>query len=123
MNVYSCRHNYLDAEKKNQISSEVLIHDKPDESLQLEPLYNVVLIDDNDHTYDYVIEMLVNLFDHSKMKAFAMACEVDYSGRVIVFTTSKDEACRKRDQIHAYGPDWRLERSKGPMSSVVEPCE
>jgi ATP-dependent Clp protease adaptor protein ClpS len=29
---------------------------------ELTPLWHVVLLDDNDHTYDYVIEMLVRLF-------------------------------------------------------------
>jgi len=29
---------------------------------QLIPLYRVVLLDDNDHTYDYVIEMLQRIF-------------------------------------------------------------
>jgi ATP-dependent Clp protease adaptor protein ClpS len=31
------------------------------------------------------------------------------------------EAEFARDQIHAFGPDWRLARSKGSMSAVVEP--
>ena len=29
---------------------------------QITPLYNVVLLDDSTHTYDYVIEMLARLF-------------------------------------------------------------
>src|SRR5689334_15795158 len=29
---------------------------------QLTPLFHVVLLDDNDHTYDYVIEMLAAIF-------------------------------------------------------------
>ena len=32
---------------------------------QLTPLYNVVLLDDDDHTYEYVIEMLQKLFAFS----------------------------------------------------------
>ena len=48
------------------------------------PQYNVVLLDDNDHTYDYVIEMLMDIFRHSSQTAFEMACEVDAHGRVIV---------------------------------------
>jgi hypothetical protein len=40
------------------------------------PRYHVVLMDDDDHTYDYVIEMLMKLFGHSRERAFLMACEV-----------------------------------------------
>lgn len=84
------------------------------------PQYHVILLDDDDHTYEYVIEMLVQLFGHSPTRAFEMACEVDASGRVIVDTTTKERAELKRDQIHAYGPDWRIPRCKGSMSAKIE---
>jgi ATP-dependent Clp protease adaptor protein ClpS len=87
-----------------------------------QPPYNVILLDDNDHTYDYVIEMLQKLFGHAKERAFQMAKEVDTTGRVIVETTTLERAELKRDQIHAYGADWRLERSKGSMSAKIEPA-
>lgn len=87
------------------------------------PKYHVVLLDDDDHTYDYVIEMLMQTFRHSRMTAFRMACEVDSAGRVIVDTTTKERAELKRDQIHAYGPDWRIPRCKGSMSALIEPAD
>lgn len=87
------------------------------------PRYNVVLLDDDDHTYEYVIEMLRKLFGHSHETAFQMACEVDNAGRVIVDTTSQERAELKRDQIHAYGADWRIPRCKGSMSAIIEPAE
>lgn len=86
------------------------------------PPWHVVLLDDDDHTYDYVIEMLGKLFGHSAQTAYKMACEVDTTGRVIVETTTLERAELKRDQIHAYGRDWRLERSAGSMSAIVEPA-
>lgn len=84
------------------------------------PLYHVVLLDDDDHTYEYVIEMLCRVFRYSKDAAYRMACEVDGTGRAIVETTVLERAELRRDQIHAYGPDWRLERSAGSMSAVLE---
>jgi ATP-dependent Clp protease adaptor protein ClpS len=87
------------------------------------PRYNVILLDDNDHTYDYVIEMLVQLFNHSPIVAYEMACEVDSTGRVIVDTTHKERAELKRDQILAFGPDWRLTRSQGSMEAILKPAE
>lgn len=87
-----------------------------------QPPYNVILHNDDDHTYQYVIEMLGKLFGHSPLKAFVMAKEVDTTGRVIVDTTTKERAELKRDQIHAYGADWRLERCKGSMWATLEPA-
>jgi ATP-dependent Clp protease adaptor protein ClpS len=87
------------------------------------PQYHVVLLDDDEHTYDYVIEMLNDIFGHSLEKAYKMACLVDLRGRVVVDTTHLDRAELKRDQIHAYGADWRMENSVGGMSAVIEPAE
>jgi len=87
------------------------------------PLWHVILLDDDDHTYDYVIEMLQKLFHYNRQTAYRMAVEVDATGRVIVDTTVRERAELKRDQIHAYGADWRLERCKGSMSAVIEPAE
>lgn len=84
------------------------------------PPYNVVLLDDDDHTYGYVIEMLNRVFRHPPEKGFELATEVDTNGRVIVMTTNLEVAELKRDEVHAFGPDPLMPRSKGSMSAVVE---
>jgi ATP-dependent Clp protease adaptor protein ClpS len=91
------------------------------EEEELTPLYRVVLLDDDDHTYDYVIEMLQKLLILTLDEAFRHAVEVDMTGRTSVLTCHLAEAEYARDQIHGYGPDWRMPRSKGSMSAVVEP--
>lgn len=102
-------------------SREVFTFNKP--RVVVIPRYNVILLDDNDHTYDYVIEMLCKVFGHSREQAFLMACEVDSAGRVIVATTTQERAELKRDQIHSYGADWRIPHCKGSMSARIEPAE
>jgi ATP-dependent Clp protease adaptor protein ClpS len=87
-----------------------------------QPPYNVILLDDDDHSYEYVILMLSRLFGHKLEDAFQMACEVDQTGRVIVDTTTLERAELKRDQIHAFGRDELISRCKGCMSAVIEPC-
>lgn len=89
---------------------------------ELEPLFNVVLLDDDEHTYDYVIEMLERLFLFSKTDAYRHAVEVDTTGRTIVITCGLAQAEFGRDQIHAFGADWRMPKSKGSMRALVEPA-
>ena len=89
---------------------------------ELVPLYRVVLLDDNDHTYDYVIEMLQKIFIFTLEQAYRHAEEVDRRGRTVLITCELPQAEYARDQILAYGPDWRLQRSQGSMSAVVEPA-
>ena len=86
------------------------------------PPYNVVLLNDDDHSYDYVVLMLNKIFGHPPEKAFKMALEVDKTGRVVVATTNLEHAELKRDQIQSFGPDPLIPRCKGSMSAVVEPA-
>ena len=51
---------------------------------RLAPLYNVVLLDDDEHTYEYVVEMLEKLFAFAEGDAWNHAVEVDTTGRTIV---------------------------------------
>jgi ATP-dependent Clp protease adaptor protein ClpS len=90
---------------------------------QMVPLYRVVLLDDNDHTYDYVIEMLQRIFVFTLDQAYQHAEEVDRCGRTVLIVCELPHAEFARDQIHSYGPDWRLPRSQGAMSAVVEPAQ
>ena len=100
------------------------IHEDQEEASKTKtmPLWNVVLLDDNDHTYEYVIEMLHRLFSHPVPDCYLMAREVDTAGRVIVLSTHRERAELERDRIHAYGADPRLERCKGSMSAIIEPA-
>ena len=101
----------------------VLPEEEVDVRHRLQPPYHVILLNDDDHTFDYVIRMLKELFGHPEPTGFKMALEVHERGRVIVCTTSLERAELKRDQIHAYGPDALLPRCKGSMSAMIEPAE
>ena len=79
-------------------------------------------LDDDEHTYDYVVEMLSSLFCMPSEVAFRHAVEVDTTGRTVVITCEREQAEFGRDQIHAYGADPRMPVSKGSMSAVVEPA-
>jgi ATP-dependent Clp protease adaptor protein ClpS len=93
-----------------------------EQQVRRQPPYNVILLNDDDHTYEYVIRMLKEIFAFPEEKGYRMADEVHRSGRVIVLTTTLEHAELKRDQIHAYGPDPLLERCKGSMSAMIEPA-
>lgn len=91
-----------------------------DEDLDSDVPWHVVLLDDQLHTYAYVIEMLGKIFRYSFLKAAKMAVEVDTKKRVIVWTGHLEHAEAKRDQVQSYGADWRIPDSKGSMSAILE---
>ena len=67
-------------------------------------LFHVVLLDDDEHTYEYVIEMLQKLFFLSAEAALQHAVEVDTAGRTIVIT------CERAGSRIRARPDSRLRR-------------
>ena len=82
--------------------------------------WHVILHDDDDHTYEYVMAMMQQLFGHPLEQGFTIAKAVDEDGRAICMTTHKELAELKRDQIHAYGRDPLMARSKGSMRATIE---
>jgi len=93
-----------------------------DEAAKLEPPYHLILLDDNDHTYQYVIELLGRVLGYGREKAYALACVVDSQGKAIIETAGYDQVTRHQGQIHTYGADPRIPHCAGSMSAVVEPA-
>lgn len=87
----------------------------------VEPPYHLILLDDNEHTYGYVIAMLGSIFGYAPEKGFAIACVVDKDGQAILMTGALDEVRLKQDAVHA-GADPAMPESKGSMSAVIEPA-
>lgn len=86
-----------------------------------QPRYHVVLWDDNEHTYDYVIHMMRELFGFPEEQGMQIAESVDNAGRAVCLTTTREHAELKRDQIHAYGKDRLIRQCKGSMWASIEP--
>ena len=89
---------------------------------ELGKLYHVIILNDEEHSFEYVIEMLQAVFKIPYATAAAHTLEAHTTGSSIVLTTNLREAESKRDQVHAYGPDWRMPNSRGSVAALVEPA-
>ena len=81
-----------------------------------------MILNDEEHTFDYVIELLTKLFGHPLATAEELTLRIHHTGRAIVLTTHREKAELKRDQVLAYGPDPRMSISKGPLGCYIEPA-
>lgn len=97
--------------------------EREDRRAKRQPPYHVVLWNDDDHTYAYVIVMMMELFGYLAEKGYQIAKEVDTQGRAVVLTTTREHAELKRDQIHAYGRDALIDNCQGSMWATVEAAE
>jgi ATP-dependent Clp protease adaptor protein ClpS len=91
------------------------------DDVRLLPPYNVILHDDDDHSFEYVIEMLLAVFGFPVIKGFRHAIMVHNTGRTVLLTTTKEHAEFKQEQVHAYGADYRIPRCQGSMTASIEP--
>lgn len=87
------------------------------------PPYNVIILNDEEHTFEYVIELLTKLFRHPLPVAEALTWQIHNRGRAVVYTTHKEKAELKREQVVSYGADPRMKESKGPLGCYIEPAE
>ena len=99
------------------------VFEEEERGSDLDKLYHVILLNDEDHTYDYVIEMLMEIFGMDESTAYEKTVEVDSKGHSRLATLPVKKAEEKRDAIHAYGADPRLPRSLGGMAALIEPAE
>jgi ATP-dependent Clp protease adaptor protein ClpS len=104
------------------VSTLSLPKTKSSTATKRQPPYHVIIMNDEEHTFEYVIEMLAKLFGHSRTKGESLAWTIHTQGRAVVFTTHKELAELKRDQVLAYGPDPRMSKSKGSLDCYIEPA-
>lgn len=96
---------------------------KRDTKRKRQPKYNVLLWDDDQHSYEYVIEMMQKVFGHSTGKGLRIAFEVDKQGVAVCLTTTMEHAELKCQQIRSFGRDGLIATSVGSMKSTIEPVE
>lgn len=87
------------------------------------PRYRVVLWNDEDHTFDYVINMMTKIFGYDKTRGMIIATGVHTCGKITVATLPLELAELRRDQIRSFGPDPDLDQSNSSMYATIERLE
>jgi ATP-dependent Clp protease adaptor protein ClpS len=89
---------------------------------KLLPPYAVVVLNDDDHTFEYVVETFQKVFGYSRERAFLLAEEIHNNDRGIVWSGPKEVAELKRDLILSAGPDhYASKKVEGPLGVLIEP--
>jgi len=77
----------------------------PQTTRKQQPLYQVIVENDDLHSFEYVILALSKICGHSLQQAYELAKEIHTTGRASVWLGVMEVAELKRDQIKAFGPD------------------
>jgi len=86
------------------------------------PPYVVIVYNDNDHTFQYVIITFQKVFGYSLERAAALAETIHREGRAVVWQGSKEVAELKVELIKSAGPDpYANKRVDWPLHAEIEP--
>lgn len=73
------------------------------EATALEPLYEVVLHNDDVNSMDHVVEALMRVFGHPVEIAVRIMLEAHYTGRAVAEVEGEAAARRHRDELQSLG--------------------
>ena len=86
------------------------------------PPYNVILENDDYHSFEFVIEVLRKALGYSAERAYQLTEQAHTTGRAVVWTGPKEVAELKADQIATFH-EARSDGTKlGPLGCTIEPA-
>lgn len=113
------------SEQADQPDVIVTTKSKPEERQRTRrvPPYNVILENDDHHSFDFVVEVLRKALGYTKERAWTLTMQAHHSGRTVVWTGSKEVAELKLEQIRTFH-EIRVydQTSLGPLSCTIEPA-
>ncbi len=112
---------------EDQVEPEVVVttaRPAPVNRPKQQPRYAVVVLNDDVHTFEYVILALAKVFGYSTERGHQLASEVHTTGRAIVWTGALEHAELKRDQLRGMGPDvFASKPVTFPLGVELEPVD
>ncbi len=86
------------------------------------PPYQVIILNDDEHTFPYVISLIQKVFHHDANHAVRLTANIHHRGRAVVWTGPKEHAEMKRDLVRGYGPDFYASAPvRYPLGVRIEP--
>ncbi len=106
--------------------AEPVVTTKPKERADVRsrriPPYNVILENDDYHSFEFVVGVLQKALGYNEQKAFLLTQQAHTSGRAVVWTGAKEVAELKVEQIRSFH-EIRLDGAKfGPLGCTIEPA-
>ena len=86
------------------------------------PPYHVLIENDDDHSMEFVIDVLRKVFSYDQPKAFSLMMHAHENGEAVVWTGPKEVAELKADQITTFHETReRDNKDLGPLGCRIEP--
>lgn len=84
----------------------------------LTPNWHVIFLNDDYHTFGFVVFVITTIFKKSVEDAFAFTQKIHLEGQAVITTCSKERAELYAEQVSSV-----KEGEKGSIGCVIEPAE
>jgi len=109
-----------------QALPDVIVSTKPKSREQTRtrrlPPFNVILENDDYHSFEFVVDVLRKVLGCSEERAFLLTHEAHTSGRAIIWTGAKEVAELKFEQVRSFHETRTDGRKFGPLGCTIEPA-
>src|SRR5262249_31990444 len=87
------------------------------------PPYNVILENDDHHSFEFVLDVLQKVLGCGPQKAFQFADQAHNTGRAVIWTGTKEVAELKAEQIQTFHETREEDGAQlGPLGCTIEPA-
>jgi ATP-dependent Clp protease adaptor protein ClpS len=87
------------------------------------PLWHVILLNTDHHTVEWVITLIMTIFNKNYDEAYALTLQIHEKGQCIAATTHKEKAEMYQELVHGHGADPNSNGPQEPLPCVIEPVE
>jgi ATP-dependent Clp protease adaptor protein ClpS len=89
---------------------------------RLLPPYNVILENDDFHSFEFVVDVLCKVLGCPVERAFQLTLQAHTSGRAIIWTGQKEVAELKVEQVRTFHEVRSANHDLGPLGCTLEPA-
>jgi ATP-dependent Clp protease adaptor protein ClpS len=87
------------------------------------PPYNVILLNDDHHSMDFVVEVLRKVLCCPTQRALQLMLQAHQSGRAVIWTGPKEGAELKVEQVRTFHETRTLDGARlGALDCLIEPA-
>jgi len=90
---------------------------------RLLPPYNLILENDDYHSFEFVVETLKKALGYSTERCYQLTLQAHTAGRAVVWTGPREGAELKMEQIQTFHETRARDSAKlGPLGCTIEPA-
>jgi ATP-dependent Clp protease adaptor protein ClpS len=90
---------------------------------RIQPVHVIVVYNDDDHTFEYVIDLFAKVLHYPREKCIRLAISIHKRGKRIVWSGMKEHGEFKIEQLRNGGPDlWSVRQVAYPILRRLVPA-